>query len=324
MESPGRALYNPGTFHQCAPRLAIDSGRMSSIPSLERAGWAACTAPATPGSNVQSPSRFFRVRLPGRRLAAASRRSGQRLCTESSEHPDCPRDRRNRGPPYLVTEFVDGGTLADWVKTTSKPSWRQIAELLAGVGDGLAAAHAAGILHRDIKPQNILVTTSGYAKLADFGLATLLGMDPADVTAMTETDIRTDRGVLIGTIVYMSPEQATDSGSTPAATSSRSGWSYTSCSRAAARFNVRPRWQPSTPSLTIPRPRCRMTSPPHFARSSRRRLKRILRIATRRCAISWSIPKGGAAGHRIVLRHREAWPTNHRRRRSGRGRCSSA
>ena len=107
-----------------------------------------------------------------------------------------------------MTEFVDGGTLADWVRTTS-PSWRQIAELLAGVGDGLAAAHAAGILHRDIKPQNILVTTSGYAKLADFGLATLLGMDPADVTAMTETDIRTDRGVLIGTIAYMSPEQAT-------------------------------------------------------------------------------------------------------------------
>ena len=51
--------------------------------------------------------------------------------------------------------------------------WRQIVELLVGVADGLAAAHAAGILHRDIKPENILVAKNGYAKLADFGLAKL-------------------------------------------------------------------------------------------------------------------------------------------------------
>ncbi len=67
---------------------------------------------------------------------------------------------------YLVTEFVDGGTLVDWAKA-EKHSWRQVVELLAGVADGLACAHEAGILHRDIKPQNILVTRSGYAKHAD-------------------------------------------------------------------------------------------------------------------------------------------------------------
>ena len=83
------------------------------------------------------------------------------------------------GHPYLVTEFVDGGTLADWA-AASRRTWRaDRSELLTGVADGLAAAHAAGILHRDIKPQNILVTTSGHAKLADFGLATLAGPDAA-------------------------------------------------------------------------------------------------------------------------------------------------
>src|SRR5712691_13096965 len=74
------------------------------------------------------------------------------------------------GRQYLVTEFVDGGTLKDWA-LAERRSWRQTVELLVGVADGLAAAHAAGILHRDIKPENILVTASGYAKLADFGLA---------------------------------------------------------------------------------------------------------------------------------------------------------
>jgi serine/threonine protein kinase len=59
------------------------------------------------------------------------------------------------GRQYLVTEFVDGGTLKTWAKQ-EKRTWRQIVELLTGVADGLAAAHQAGILHRDIKPDNVL------------------------------------------------------------------------------------------------------------------------------------------------------------------------
>ena len=110
------------------------------------------------------------------------------------------------GRQYLVTEFVDGGTLKTWARS-AKRSWRQIIELLAGPADGLAAAHAAGILHRDIKPDNVLVSQSGYAKLADFGLAKLAGNIDADLTR-TLTQGRTRPGVIIGTIPYMSPEQA--------------------------------------------------------------------------------------------------------------------
>ena len=109
------------------------------------------------------------------------------------------------GRQYIVTEFVDGGTLKDWAKA-EKRTWRQIVELLIGVADGLAAAHEAGILHRDIKPDNILVARNGYAKLADFGLAKLVANADADPTG-TLTEGRTKPGMIIGTIAYMSPEQ---------------------------------------------------------------------------------------------------------------------
>src|SRR6202140_3425249 len=110
------------------------------------------------------------------------------------------------GRQYLVTEFVDGGTLKDWAKS-EKRTWRQTVELLTNVADGLAAAHAAGMTHRDIKPANILVAKSGYAKLADFGLAKLTYTTPEDVTRTLAAE-PTRPGMIVGTIAYMSPEQA--------------------------------------------------------------------------------------------------------------------
>jgi eukaryotic-like serine/threonine-protein kinase len=106
------------------------------------------------------------------------------------------------GRDYLVTEVVEDGTLEDWMRRHERRDWRSAVELLAGVADGLAEAHAAGILHRDIKPSNVLVSRSGHAKLADFGLAKRT--DDAHGSAHG-----TAAGVAIGTVAYMSPEQAT-------------------------------------------------------------------------------------------------------------------
>ncbi|MHC5003899.1 MAG: protein kinase domain-containing protein, partial [Planctomycetota bacterium] len=109
---------------------------------------------------------------------------------------------------YIVMELVDGGTLCDWLEK-ERPSWRQIVELLVGVGDALAKAHAAGILHRDVKPGNILVATSGYAKLSDFGLAKLMQDGSEAVTAARPARTEPTRpGIVLGTMAYMSPEQA--------------------------------------------------------------------------------------------------------------------
>ena len=105
------------------------------------------------------------------------------------------------GTQYLVTEYLDGGTLRDWVQRP-RP-WRQVVEILMGVADAIASAHNANILHRDIKPENILLTRSSYAKLADFGLAKL--SEPFQ--SSLDSTLTHARAVL-GTPAYMSPEQA--------------------------------------------------------------------------------------------------------------------
>jgi serine/threonine protein kinase len=105
---------------------------------------------------------------------------------------------------YLVTELVDGGTLQDWAHTEPH-RWRQVVELMVGVADALAAAHAANILHRDVKPTNILISKNGYAKLADFGLAKLV--EDSD-SARASGGRHTATGAVVGTAAYMSPEQA--------------------------------------------------------------------------------------------------------------------
>jgi serine/threonine protein kinase/Tol biopolymer transport system component len=111
------------------------------------------------------------------------------------------------GRQYLVTEFVDGGTLRNWAKSESR-SWEQILDLLVGVADALATAHETGIIHRDVKPENILVSKSGYAKLADFGLAKLVPAPDAAMTADATSATATRPGFVMGTLGYMSPEQA--------------------------------------------------------------------------------------------------------------------
>jgi serine/threonine protein kinase len=129
----------------------------------------------------------------------------------------------DNGLPYFVMEYVRGGSLQDYLDNHGPSDWRTVAELGAEVAEGLAAAHAKGLVHRDIKPSNILLSEerapkeengdadtaddsslksrdsllSTRVKIGDFGLARV-----ADESRLTQT------GIVAGTPMYMSPEQA--------------------------------------------------------------------------------------------------------------------
>src|SRR5471032_1679342 len=104
------------------------------------------------------------------------------------------------GPNFLVMEFVDGAA----IQPADPP---QILELALQIADGLAAAHAAGIVHRDLNPNNILVTRAGKVKILDFGLATI-GPGSVEGASALATQAMTETGTTVGTTAYMSPEQA--------------------------------------------------------------------------------------------------------------------
>ena len=125
-------------------------------------------------------------------------------------------DQSGAARVYLAMELVDGQTLAAWLAERRR-SWREIREVFLAAAEGLQAAHAAGLVHRDFKPQNVMVGRDGTVRVMDFGLAGDgseggAGEGPTiDLTSgevpTTQTIALTHTGVLLGTPLYMAPEQ---------------------------------------------------------------------------------------------------------------------
>ena len=111
-------------------------------------------------------------------------------------------DQGRDGPyPYLAMEYVPGRTLRDLLAERGRFPPGEALSIMVPLLSGLAAAHTAGIVHRDVKPENVLIAPGGHLKVVDFGLARALS-----VNSQTRT------GVIIGTVAYLAPEQVTGTG----------------------------------------------------------------------------------------------------------------
>ncbi|HET6944904.1 MAG TPA: protein kinase, partial [Gaiellaceae bacterium] len=110
------------------------------------------------------------------------------------------------GRQYIVFEYVDGENLKQLIERTGPLPIRQAIELGLQTAEALAFAHAHGLVHRDVKPQNVLLTPDGEAKVTDFGIARSLDVEHG----VTQT------GTVLGTSNYISPEQASGEPVTPA------------------------------------------------------------------------------------------------------------
>ncbi len=185
--------------------LQRQSAITASSGNWARAGWVRSFLRKTPHSAARSPSRC----CPS--TARASDPARQRLINEAKaaaalDHPNiCAIHEVGEEDDrvFIVMQYIEGESLAERIRQHPLPPG-EVVDIGIQAAQALEEAHAAGIIHRDIKPQNIIVTPRGQLKVLDFGLAKVAQHDLADAQTMERLTVE---GTTIGTPGFMSPEQ---------------------------------------------------------------------------------------------------------------------
>jgi hypothetical protein len=187
-------------------------GRYSILELLGKGGMGAVYAAYDPQLDRRVAIKLLR---PDRRLRAGTGELQQRLLREAQamarlRHPNvlAIHDAVSfEGGVFLAMDLVAGGTLSGWLaKARRTPA--EVLEVFRQAGEGLAAAHRAGIIHRDFKADNVLVDDSGHVSVTDFGVARFEGELPQPNGLDSDSPLSLTRtGAMVGTPAYMSPEQ---------------------------------------------------------------------------------------------------------------------
>jgi tetratricopeptide (TPR) repeat protein len=213
--------------------LGGDVGSMASL--LHEVAATGASAPLTPGTVIDGQYRVDKavgaggmgvvylardlrleravaIKLGAARSSSAlARIQGEAAALAQLSHPNVVvvhQVGQHAGRIYIAMEYVGGGTARSWVSERPR-TWREIVVLYAAAGDGLAAAHSAGLVHRDVKPDNVVVGDDGRPRVADFGLARAIAAadGDADEGAASGEVASTRTGAVVGTLGYMPPEQ---------------------------------------------------------------------------------------------------------------------
>ena len=172
-----------------APGTAI--GRYIVLYRIGRGGMATVYAAYDPELDRKIALKILRGR--GHRDHARLRREARTLAALTHPHVVAVFDvGEHDGLLFIAMELVEGQTVRDWLASRPK-TWREVAPVFLGAARALAAAHAKGIIHRDVKPENLLLARAGVVRVSDFGLAAIVAGPAVDAVA--------------GTPAYMAPEQ---------------------------------------------------------------------------------------------------------------------